>query len=124
MPGGVLFIEELAAKTYWPSAFHSSERSLENLFERHGFTNFRNFESTAAFGSQWGYVALATGGVGDCVVGATLDNDLFYHDGEEGGKLRAILVDCGSGATGRLGAWAGWMRSLKRVPEGYNAKLD
>ena len=123
--GGAIWIAALHPGRYWHAWQYQSESKVLKIFKESGFENFRRIESTAYAGSQWGYMAVADRNGSKCIVGVVLDNDSFDHDGSnDGGKLRAYVYECTSGAVGRYDDWLTWFRSFKRRPLGYNARLD
>ena len=122
--GGAIWIAALHPGRYWHAWQYQSESKVLKTFKKNGFTNFRRVESTTSHGSQWGYMALAEKNYNDCIIGVVLDNDNHSHDGDTGGTLRGYVQDCGTGAKQRFDDWLTWFRSFKRVPLGYNIRLD
>lgn len=121
---GVILVSQLWRGIYWPEAWYSSEKRVLKFFRNSGLDNFRRIESTAAYGSRWGYIAMGKYKSADCVIGTVMGRNDFHHDGEDGGNLRGFAIDCGNNAESRYDDWKTWLRSFKHTPEGYNAKLD
>ncbi len=125
-PYSNVWVYELYKGIYWPEARFSSESRMVKQFKESGWKNIRNVESVAYAGSQWGYMAIEDWkeSYKDCVIGRVLDSDNHSHDGGGGGTLQAYIADCNSDAENRFDQWKTWLKSFKRVPLGYNAKLD